>query len=81
MLVGLLTLTLSACRNVDRPMLESTIEKVLMCTQASDNWINGRHPGSCRVQLANGDRLTLRAPVAEGDVVRYRKQRGELRVY
>lgn len=68
--IAFLCLALTACVNQDN-LQTSTIEKILVCTGATADAWNGRHPGDCRVQLANGDRLTLRAPVAEGDVIRY----------
>jgi len=69
-LTSLLLLGLIGCVNEDN-LQTSTIEKVLMCTEPSGNWASGPIPSECRVQLVNGDRLNLRAPVAEGDVIRY----------
>ena len=65
----LAVLLLSACEPIVQR--QAVVVEVLTCTGPMSNALNGHHPGICRVEVDNGDRIDVRAPIVVGDHVGY----------
>lgn len=46
------------------------VTEIGQCTEATSNAWSGTDTGSCRVQLSNGSRVNMKAPVMLGDTHR-----------